>query len=572
MALDSSTFAKQRVVVLAGKELAKTLTLWLQSDIGFGELVVVKNVQDAKYALNQAVFDLFVLTDEFPANTLKILENEIESYPTVYLTESTDYRNEEVIILPREVGKFVFKNVVEELCSDEESFSATQELDLDGDMSQVLAESVEEMNEDLEALSDSVASNDVDSLAMLEISEEIEGENVATVAVAGIKKQVKRPKKALICGLAPSESELVANHCLALGVVDLEVSEDASHIWELINRNNYEFVVIGWEMVRNTGAMVLNQLSRIQKKRRFPVLVSLDDTDVGGLLDNYGFCGKVNTGVSFEDFKKALIGICSKSAIVEEYENLAREVLPDDLRENASGRKTLEGIIEQKAGELPFFADFAVQLSISCEQRGLGNLAEMTLEKAKEVVRENLSVLLLQLARYYQSHKKSHLAIEVLTQGMKDLQMSVEHLCLLGEAELALQKAVTAQGAFEKALSLDATEPRAKAGMRLSHYMDKHQASYGAKIPLKPGLASSLNVIGMTLVKKDQFKKAINQYRAALMFVEKSEDRARIQFNLGLTYLRAKKVDDAKKWFERSHKLASNELKSKVERYLGQVA
>jgi tetratricopeptide (TPR) repeat protein len=130
----------------------------------------------------------------------------------------------------------------------------------------------------------------------------------------------------------------------------------------------------------------------------------------------------------------------------------------------------------------------------------------------------------------------------------------------MGEAGLTLQQPKQARDYFKKVLAIDVESSIAAAGLTISNNMEEHLGKYNQAQPLAMKFSSILNVIGITYVRNKEFDRGIEQYIAAMSFIQDDHVLARLQFNLGLAYLRARRFNHAENWFTSSSKLASEDF------------
>ena len=82
--------------------------------------------------------------------------------------------------------------------------------------------------------------------------------------------------------------------------------------------------------------------------------------------------------------------------------------------------------------------------------------------------------------------------------------------------------------------------------------------------------ASLMNTIGIAKVRASDVKDGLEHYKSALYFIDTTDDRAKVMFNIGLGYLRAKLDNEALEWFEKSSEESGGKF-AKVEGYIGAI-
>ncbi len=169
------------------------------------------------------------------------------------------------------------------------------------------------------------------------------------------------------------------------------------------------------------------------------------------------------------------------------------------------------------------------------------------------------------LGRALYKQGKHDEAAAQLRVATRESQANVGRLCLLGELELTKINPDVARKHFMQALAIDDASPRAQAGVDLCTSLDDY-IRHHASVAQPHSFAALCNTMAISLVRAGQMEKGMTQYRAALQLISDPYAAAQVMFNLGLGYLRWRKADEAKRWFEAADAKSGGRL-AKARRY-----
>ena len=223
------------------------------------------------------------------------------------------------------------------------------------------------------------------------------------------------------------------------------------------------------------------------------------------------------------------------------------------ILEQARGdEKKIVGVIKNVLQSTPnafqFIASAGKFLSA---QNDLGS-AEKVLKIALRLDPKSVTIMS-ELAKVYHRQNRTSEAFKLLERAQQFSPDNIERLCQLGEVGLSLQDVDKARGYFKKALDIDEDNIQANAGITLSDNIEEHLSNEGkGSLPVNQKLASTCNIVGITYVRNKKMQKGIEQYEAAMAFTHDKQTTARLQFNLGMAYLRSENFGKALKTFEKA--------------------
>jgi len=349
---------------------------------------------------------------------------------------------------------------------------------------------------------------------------------------------------------------LVENHLLKIGTKNVDTYFDGSKAWSGIEKSDYDLILLDWRLPDVSGLAIFNRLRNLEKYRNVPVLVVsgfLDQKDFK-LLDEFPCTSLLEKPFSIVKLDNQMaqldeeVGWHFKNSDL--ISSMSESINDNPKKAFLSVKKLLKS------------APNPVALGLIAAQ-GFVNLghhseAESLLTKLIDDDDENVCAMN-GLAKIYLRQKRYGNATDVLRRAHSISPSNISRICLLGEVELNTMSPDSAQKYFKQALKIDIEDTTAKSGMIVSENMNKMVDSPNP-IKLGQSLASILNSIGIDLVKKGKYDKAIEQYQSAMPFLHSKVDTARLAFNLGLGYLRWGKHEKSLQWFEQSSEIGGDKF------------
>lgn len=374
-------------------------------------------------------------------------------------------------------------------------------------------------------------------------------------------------RNALIVEKDPALQTLVVRYLKALGVDKTTTTGSVKKAWESLAAGTYDFVLMDWSPAESTGLALYSRIRKSEVGRHLPMIVT---SGVVGrkdfrLLEENPSTRLVEKPFQLATLKKEIDELCKRRSdhfsIIDRMARLAKEA--DVAKKDTSF--VLDKIRREYQRPLPAL----VAIGEYYLKSGRYNDAERTFAIAHRLDNKNVAVLS-GLAKAYHKLNRTKEALPLLEKAEGLSPQNIERLCMLGEIGLSIKDPEKARGYFQQALTVDDADTTAKAGMVLSDNFSQHLKETGNNAQLSDQLASVLNTVGITFVRNQQFQKGVDQYLAALNFVTEGIDRAKLEFNLGLAFLRQKKYRDAEQWLEAAVKRGGQAF-PKAQEYLIQV-
>lgn len=345
-------------------------------------------------------------------------------------------------------------------------------------------------------------------------------------------------------------SNLVKNHLNSLKSDFVEVCSNGVDGWAAIQRYNYHLIVLDWRCKGMTAICLYNRIRSRPETQKTPLIIL-----TGGMeRDNFRMIEDKKLTIILEKpfdlkvFEKSVDSIRRLES--SDFQMVELAVRTIDACEG-DRKRILSQIIAIGSKTTSKFEFYLV-----CGQylihRGDFNLALKVLEGASKIDPENVTVMT-ELAKVYLRLNRPTDSLKLLKVANQFSPGNIQRLCLMGEAGLDLFDTDKARAYFKDALKIDSENIAARRGATLSDNLANFTAAQGAK-PLKDQFASTLNLIGITLIKNGQIDRGIEQYHCAMAFIHDQATLAKLQFNLGLAYHRQGNKTQAIHWLEEALK------------------
>lgn len=347
---------------------------------------------------------------------------------------------------------------------------------------------------------------------------------------------------------------LVQNHLSEVKTDYVEVCGNAVDGWNSIQKYNYQLIIMDWRCKGLSGLCLYNRIRSRPESQKTPILIL-----TGGIeRDNFKMIEDKKCTLVLEKpfelkvFEKAVDSIRRlESSDLKMVELVVRTI------DGCEGdkKKILSQIIAVGA-KVPSKFDFYLASGQYLIHQGDYPLALKVLEGASKLDPENVTVMT-ELAKVYLRLNRPTDSLKLLDIANQFSPGNIQRLCLMGEAGLDLFDTDKARAYFNDALEIDSENLSARRGATLADNLASFSATQTFK-PLKEQFASTLNLIGITLIKNGQIEKGIEQYHCAMAFIHDGPTLAKLQFNLGLAYHRHGNKSMAIEWLEEALKNANN--------------
>jgi CheY-like chemotaxis protein/tetratricopeptide (TPR) repeat protein len=388
--------------------------------------------------------------------------------------------------------------------------------------------------------------------------------------VMGTKVDVLVPLDVLIVDHDEAQQKLIAQHLTEIGADNVQTLSESPTAWDRIQEQEYDLIIIDWKLRGLSGLALYSRIRENPPTATTPVIVmsGFVHKEDFRLLGESHYTKYLEKPIKKKDFEEVLKDAMTEAATHDKITMMIGNLI-DKMNGDSKKIVTLiEGLLKNIAN--PFI--FVLCAGEHLLNKGDLDNAEKVLRIAQKIDPNNVTVIT-ELSKIYHRTGRSDLAIVMLSKANAMSPDSVERLCLMGEIGLTVQDPERARKYFEATLKIDKDHAKAKAGMVLTDNLKDSKIQPAGK-SVSSGLASSLNIVAVTLVKNSQFDKAISQYQSAMCFVFDPGTLARLQFNLGMAYLKDKKFEQAHKWFKVAAGNATPEFQKptgvleKLERFL----
>jgi CheY-like chemotaxis protein/Flp pilus assembly protein TadD len=365
----------------------------------------------------------------------------------------------------------------------------------------------------------------------------------------------------------PSEQNLrqMLHSFAAKCVVQADTSVDGLNGWEKLQQGHYDVLVLRWESSEINGLSFYNKLRTNERFRYLPVVVlsSKVQTQDFRLLDEDLAVSLLPLPISDKALSSALSQVVSNAVLSREFIKDLTDVIVDIKTVSDAASKEIfmakgQAYDQVVANALKIVGDRLL------DQRSFEG-AEWAYSAAWRLGDRRLS-LVTGYGKACLFQGRGDDALRLISVADAIAPKSVERLCLLGEIELGRRRYSDAKIQFGKALTIEPDSSRAEAGIKVAEALERFEASGTEKVPTD-NFAAYLNMIGITLSRTGKTGEAASYYESAMNFVHNPDQQAKLWFNLGICYLRARRSSDAKSALEKAVKLSEGKM-SKAQKFL----
>ncbi|RZA23431.1 MAG: response regulator [Proteobacteria bacterium] len=341
-------------------------------------------------------------------------------------------------------------------------------------------------------------------------------------------------------------TNLVQNHLSATKTDLVEVAANANDGWAAILRYNFQLIVMDWRCKGINGLALYNRIRARPETRKIPVIILISgiERDNFKIIEDKKCTFILEKPFDLQTFERAVNSV--RSFEDKDYFAMKEAVEAVDSGEGDK-RRVLSAVIA-KAKKVSHKFDFLLACGQYLIHQEEYVLAHKVLEGASKIEPENVT-LMTELAKVYLRLNRPTDSLKLLDLANQFSPGNIQRLCLMGEVGLDLFDTEKARKYFDEALVIDQENETAKQGATLATNLSDFAQSHGYK-PLKDQFASTLNLIGITLIKNGQIEKGIEQYHCAMAFIRDGLTLGRLQFNLGLAYYRLDNRNQALEWLE----------------------
>ncbi|WP_141733266.1 response regulator [Oligoflexus tunisiensis] len=336
------------------------------------------------------------------------------------------------------------------------------------------------------------------------------------------------------------------------GIFEVHCFEDGNSAWQALQDQRYDLIILEWQ-----GNIALyNRVRDNPGTRTIPILALTNDTEekiVQALIEDDLRLAQEHRPIPLQKLQDSLVQLVAASLCYEEIHSALERIL-----QNSCPLDVLKNLVRDLCERLPQLQLHILDVAYELAQKERFNDAEkigrVLLDRPEFMV--GASTL---LARIYHLTQRSEAASDILRYLTALAPDRIDRLLLAAEAEIAMLRPQSADSYIAKAQTIDAEHPRVQAAMVISESMAEITEELGSSQAMR-SFASLLNVVGVTLAKSGRSTEAERYYLSALAFVQDRMDKARLQYNLGVNYLRRKEKDKAMEHFIEANRLADGNL------------
>jgi DNA-binding NtrC family response regulator len=340
---------------------------------------------------------------------------------------------------------------------------------------------------------------------------------------------------------------ILGNYLTEMGVGTVQGFSSGLDGWKQFCDKPSDMIILDWKASGLSGLAFYNRFCKNNKKSNVPIVVTC-----GFVKKNDFRVFEDNPCVAFleKPFQPSMLGKKMNEVIdrVTQYKMLLSsigDVVQKGISQNKPVLSIMEGILKQYPNPVPALiasGQYLLAKSMVVD-------AEKVLKLAYSIDKKNITILT-ELGKCYHRLNRPADALRLLQRAEGLSPENIERLCLLGEAGISLKDPDKAKAYFQKALVIDQNDEKAKAGIEIAGNLQDYISNHSeGQQDVTNKFSSIMNIIGITYVRNKNYDKGISQYRAAMSFTDDPATMARLEFNLGLAYLRSEKLEEAKKYF-----------------------
>ncbi len=362
---------------------------------------------------------------------------------------------------------------------------------------------------------------------------------------------------ALIVDEDESLTQLLSNYLEQITSGYVDVFASAKDAWASIEKFPYDLVIFDWRCKGLSGLCFFNRIRMKAELKKIPLII------LSGNIAKENFriledtsCTKVlEKPFRIETFDEAVQFISSLSRNSGRIGAMIKSAIDSEMPDRSRTFKLLKLI----ASQVPDAFEFLLLAGQQLNQRKEFAVAERILQMADGLAPNNVTVMT-ELAKIHLRLDRPSDSLKLLHEANRFSPGNIERLCLMGEAGLNLFDTQKAREYFKEALTIDSESEKARMGLVVAENVERHRQDDA----LSAKLASTLNLIGIALIKNGKIEAGIEQYHSAMAFIHDETTLAKLQFNLGLAYSRLGNVRLAVKWLEESLKTDPSFAKAKT--------
>lgn len=360
------------------------------------------------------------------------------------------------------------------------------------------------------------------------------------------------PEKVLVVDDDSPVAYLIEQILHEIGIKTVKNLQSSVEAWDEAMKETYDLVVLDWKIPEISGLALLGRFRAHEIYATIPILIvsgflSKEDLAILGEYLLTGFLEKpvqkgfLHPKVS-ELYNESLWFKEKQERLIEGFKDLEQDDVSD-------ATDSLERLLKESSKPVPLGVIATKTLIAGRHFAEAERILNVLLKKSPD------SILALHLLGKVKLLTKDYDgALELLKKAYTKSPKNLERLNLIGNANLQKLQYDEAAKYFDKALKVDGGNTVAQDGVKLVTNIRTYIKDQGVEQTPKT-LASLLNAIGISEVKKEAYEDAVEHYVAAITHLNDTEVEAKVELNLGLAYMRWKRPQEALYHMEKALKL-----------------
>lgn len=373
------------------------------------------------------------------------------------------------------------------------------------------------------------------------------------------------PHRALILDDDEIFLKMLSHYAEKAGLTENAAFADAEKLWPVIQKKAFDVIFLDWKLRGPTSGLALfNKIRRHPELAACPVIIvsGFVDKDDFRLLKEFPCTLLLEKPFTFKSFENSLHRVWEEYTWYAENSEQVKKILSEVGFKPAKAARKLEKMISSSPNPIPIgtiIGKYLVDLKATKE-------AERVFNRILKADPRNIAAMN-EMAKIYHMQNRNDDALEMLRAANSLSPHNMERLCLTGQIELKNHQPEAAKAHFGEALSIDESDVTARAGMTLAENTEEFFAKANASISLPKNFASLMNTVGISKIRSGSLDDGIEQYNAALSFLNDDTEKAKVMFNLGLGFLRKRDIQTAFIWFSHSAEIGG-EAFEKSQKYI----
>jgi DNA-binding response OmpR family regulator/Tfp pilus assembly protein PilF len=342
------------------------------------------------------------------------------------------------------------------------------------------------------------------------------------------------------------------------GISNIDTASNGQTAWQYCKSTYYDLVMIDWKVRDHSAITLYNRLRRNKDSHNQAVIITcgFSSREDFRLIEDNPATAVLEKPINLPDLKRTIIKLFQQIYDFEFTTSRVSDAIARAIQSNKPVLPAIEDAIRNLRN--PLLTLLASSEYLYEQQRF--DEAEKVLTAALHVDPNNIHALT-RLGKVMYRTNRSAEAYGLLSRANLYSPQNIERLCSLGEVGLSLSEPEKAGEHFRAALSIDDEDPVAKAGVVISENFSEFQETNYIRNEVNRKLASILNLIGITYIRSGNFEQGKSQYSAALAFAHDDLTMARLEFNMGLAFMRSKDFETARLWLIKSNGRGLNEFR-----------